>query len=196
MPALTLHLLGLALGLIYAWAATEDLRQRGSALASEAAWLVLAYSALLYTPCCGTLLSFHADWSVSYWLATERLPMLVTFCAVVSAGFSPFAGYLLGAPLARERRVTVVASLAGAAVAVCVVGSLITLSRLLVDASYVEYHNDFGTQDIAGSALGYALLWMSAIAGAASSWTVNALRHLTRNSPPAASGGVPWTLRP
>jgi hypothetical protein len=88
----------------------------------------------------------------------------------------PVAGFLLGARFARGRRPLPLLAITAASAVGSVLGCLLTLPRLLVSATYVQYHADFGTRGIAGSPLGHALLGIFAVVVGASLWCVNALR--------------------
>ena len=57
---------------------------------------------------------------------------------------------------------------------------LATAPRLSVAASHAQYHGDFGTRSLAGSPIGYALLWMSAVLAGGVIWTLHSLRRLGR----------------
>jgi len=50
--------------------------------------------------------------------------------------------------------------------------------QLGVHATYAQYHGDFGTQSVAGSTLGYSLLWMDGILLLGAGFTARALRRL------------------
>lgn len=176
VPTLVLSLSGCALGLAFAWSAGAELRQHASALQTQAAWLVLLHALLVFGPSVGYLLSFHSDWAFSYWLRANALPRGALTTAIALVSCTPFIGFLWGAGFARQRKplpLLVVTAVFGVA---CVLGCLLTLPRLLVSATYVQFHDDFGTRGIAGSPLGHALLGMTAVLVAASLWCVNSLR--------------------
>jgi hypothetical protein len=56
---------------------------------------------------------------------------------------------------------------------------LVAVRRLGIYATYAQYHGDFGTESVAGSPLGYALLWMVAVVAGAAAWTAGLLRNIT-----------------
>ncbi len=178
MPMIALILLGFCQGLLFCWAAAEDLRQRETALQSEGSWILLLYCTLVQAACTGYLLTFHGDWALSYWLSASALPGGVGAALCLMSGAAPFLGWLVASPLAKQRRTGPMLYIAAGALSVVVVGVLLTLRRLLVVGSTVEFHNEFGIRSIAGSALGYSLLWMAAIVGTATLWTMGALKRL------------------
>lgn len=186
MPLTAAILIGIDLGLWFAWAAREDLRQRPSALTSEGSWVVLAFCALIYAPMVAYLMSFHGDWCLSYGLPSELLPPLVSWGLVLLAGSSPFFGFTLGAALLRRRLLAPLSYLAAGLLAANLLFALLTLPRLLVDGSTVQFHGGFGTRGVVGSALGHSLLAMAVVVAAASWWTAISLRRsLVRSAPPA-----------
>jgi cytochrome bd-type quinol oxidase subunit 2 len=176
VPTLVLSLSGCALGLAFAWSAGAELRQQASALQTQAAWLVLLHALLVFGPCVGYLLSFHSDWAFSYWIRANALPRGALTTVIAAVSCMPFVGFLAGASLARQRKTLPLLVVTASLGLACVLGCLLTLPRLLVSATYVQYHDDFGTRGIAGSPLGHALLGMTAIVVAASLWCVNTLR--------------------
>jgi hypothetical protein len=58
--------------------------------------------------------------------------------------------------------------------------TLFFIEALTRDASYVEYHNDFGVHGLAGSALGYSLMWAVVALGGALLFTHTHLRRLAQ----------------
>ncbi len=178
MPALTLICLGLCLGGLFAWAATSDLRQRAETLQSRAAWIVALYAVLVWSPCVGLLLSFHADWSFSYLVAAQQLPTGALAAWMLVTAAMPFLGFCSAAGLARQRRVTPMLLAGGALLVLCLVAALLSVPRLLVVGSTLQFDNQFGLRNIAGSGLGYLLLHCASVTAIASVWTLGALRRV------------------
>jgi hypothetical protein len=58
----------------------------------------------------------------------------------------------------------------------------LTAGRLGIQASYAQFHGDFGTRPVAGSSLGYALLWMDALLVLGVVWTTRQVQRLARPS--------------
>jgi multisubunit Na+/H+ antiporter MnhC subunit len=176
VPTLVLSLSGLALGLAFAWSAATELRQHNSALQTQAVWIVLLHALFVFGPSVAYFLAFHSDWAFSYWLRANTLPRGALTSLTAAVTCMPVLGFLLGSGFARQRRPLPVLSVGAASLIASVLGCLLTLPRLLVSATYVQFHADFGTHSIAGSPLGHALLAMTAIVVGASLWCVNALR--------------------
>jgi hypothetical protein len=194
VPALTLISLGLCLGGLFAWAATSDLRQRADTLQSRAAWVVALYSLLVWSPCIGLLLSFHADWSFSYLVAAQELPTGALAAWMLLTAAMSFLGFSSAASLARQRRVTPLLLAGGAILVLCLIAALLTVPRLLVVGSTLQFDNQFGLRNIAGSGLGYMLLHCASVTAVASVWTLGALRRTHSAASPAASSALPHSI--
>ena len=182
MPALSLPVLGFALGVLLSWSAAEPLRQTERATQSDAMWIVTLFGLLIHAPCAAYLLTYSTDWCLAYMAAPHTLPPgLLPALGAVNLVAVP-AGFLAGASGARRGQLLPPLQWAAAALGVILINTLVFWSRLSVEASYVEFHNDFGVSSIAGSALGYALLWMALIVTASILWTQRTLRHSSHPS--------------
>jgi hypothetical protein len=197
---------GFLLGMVFAWSAADEQKLGRSPLQSEAAWVVLAFGIVVFGPSAGTLVSFHGDWSLSFWWPVEALPAPVLAFSVLCCALAPLVGFSMGVALLRRRQPLVLLYVAAAALLGCAGASLFILPRLLVEASYLEFHSGigggfggvgFGARPIAGSALGYSLLWMSALVSGVSVWTAQALRRWPQRHPEPFETHLPGrTLRP
>ncbi|HEY3593645.1 MAG TPA: hypothetical protein VGL13_07220, partial [Polyangiaceae bacterium] len=56
-------------------------------------------------------------------------------------------------------------------VVVALVSIAATADRLGVQGSYAQFHGDFGTRPVAGSSLGYGLLWVDVVLVLGIAWT-------------------------
>ena len=61
--------------------------------------------------------------------------------------------------------------------------TLLLFPRLSVQATYAQYHGDFGTRPVAGTPLGWALVWFGAVVLVATLYVVSALRGLEGKRP-------------
>jgi hypothetical protein len=170
--------MGLCLGFGFAWCAASEVRGHASVLQTQAAWIVLLHALLVFGPASGYLLSFHTDWVFSYWFKSGSLPRGALTSLILVCTATPFLGFLAASPAARQRRPMPLLYATGACLAACFVGGMLTLPRLLVNATYVQFHDDFGTRSVAGSPLGYALLGIVGILAGSSLWCANTLRNL------------------
>src|SRR5690606_28518766 len=163
MPVVSLPLLGLALGVGLSWSAGEKLRNAGGFPTEETFRCVLLFSALVPTPLAACLLIFHPDWCLSYTVAPGALPQGTLALAAAANLIAVPLGFVLGrGPSSRGDAPQV---LLRASVPLLVVALLAGSfwMPLSVEATYSQYENDFGTHGLAGSVLGYTLLWMALV---------------------------------
>lgn len=179
MPAPTAPLIGFALGVAFAWAASDELaRSAGSAATTRSFVLVTLFSLLCFAPISAYFLAFAPDWSYAYFVDSQRLPSAVDIGLALLNVASVPVGFAVAARSASAKRLGPLLRLGGVPALGAVIFLLGSLPRLSVQATYAQYHGDFGTRSVAGSPLGYALLWMAAVLGAAIAWTVHSLRLL------------------
>jgi hypothetical protein len=88
------------------------------------------------------------------------------------------AGFLLASRAAAARKPATVFRIVAVPALIAVALMLLVFRRLGVYATYAQYHGDFGVESVAGSPLGYALLWMAAIVAGGIWWTLRLLRRL------------------
>jgi len=180
MPAFVTPFLGFALGVACAWAAVGDLGRSTSGLGGRALLLTTAFALLVFAPVAGYFLAFEPDWSFAYFVDSERLPTAVPIAVVLLAASSVPGGFLSAVGDARARRLGRVLRKGAVPALLAAIAVLATFSRLSVHANYAQYHGDFGTRGVAGSPLGYALIWMLAVLGGATAWTLRALQRMSR----------------
>jgi hypothetical protein len=183
MLAPTAPLLGFVLGIAFAWAASDELaRSSGSGATSRSLVLVTLFSLLCFAPIIAYFLAFAPDWSYAYLIDTQRLPSAVDLGLALLSVASVPSGFALAARASGAKRLGSLLRLAAFPALLAVVFLLACLPRLGVHATYAQYHGDFGTRSVAGSPLGYALLWMAFVLTASIAWTARYLRMI-------ASGG-------
>lgn len=180
MPAPLVPLVGFALGAAFAWAARDDLAGAGSRLVSPSLAVVLLFALLVFLPACGYFLVFEPAWAYFYILEGARRFSALNLLTLMSAIASLPAGFLAASAPARAQRPLDVARLALIPAAVALVVVLSGLPRLAVRASYTQYHGDFGTEPLAGSSLGWAVLWATLVVTAAAIYTAVYLRRFGR----------------
>lgn len=178
MPALTLLLLGVALGALFAWSASEELQQRQSLSESNATSIVAAFSLLVYAPSASYLLSYNPDWSVGYWFDAMRLPNIVFALAALTLASAPLLGYWLAAPASSDRTGWQSLTLGGASILFLLLNTLVGLRRLMLTGNFRQFQDDYGMQSLAGSPLGYTILWTMLVLAVLTFWTHGTLRRL------------------
>ncbi len=170
---------GALLGLAFARAAHGVLaRANTPPYASPAFALVGAFGLLVFAPVSGFSVAMSPDWTLAYIIDSQRVPaMAETLCVILAALTVPL-GFLWGAALSIRRRLNVlarrIAILSCGSVALCAV----LWKRMAVQATYAQFHGDFGIRPIAGTELGYAVMWMLILLGLASTWTLFSLVKL------------------
>jgi hypothetical protein len=181
MPAPVAPLLGFVVGILFAWAAADDLA-RTALPTSRSLIVVAAFGLLVHAPIAAYFLATAPDWSWAYLLSAERLPMALGFGWVLLTAASVPAGFAAAARPAAAKRLSHLVRI-GALPAILAAAFLAAaFRRLEVDGSYAQYHGDFGTRPVAGSSLGWALLWMCAVLTGGIAWTLRCLRMLSRRA--------------
>lgn len=178
MPAPIAPFLGWVVGLTFAWAASEPSARSSAAPTGKTLLVVILFSLLVYAPICSYFLAFAPDWSYAYLIDSERLPSAVDLGLVLVNAASVPVGFLLGARHIKGRALNSLTRLAFVPSVLTLLFLAVTIKRLGVEASYAQYHGDFGIQPLAGSPLGYAVLWMLAVLTGAVAWTSHCLRKL------------------
>jgi hypothetical protein len=164
VPAPLAPLIGLLIGLWFAWSASEVLAKApGSGITSRALLVVILFSLLVFAPATSYFLAFAPDWSYAYFIDTERLPSAVDLSLVLVNAASVPSGFVWGSRAARARSLPRLAKLSFPPGILALVFLAVAMQRLGIEASYAQFHGDFGTRPIPGSPLGYAILWMWAV---------------------------------
>lgn len=179
MPVVVAPLIGFSLGVLFAWAARAELSRTGTGATSRALVVVSLFGLLVYAPACGYLSANFPDWSFAYLFDAEKRSPASDMAIVLVDAVSAPLGFLL---LARAAATGRTAALARAAAIPALFGSLFSLAllgRLRVYATYAQFHGDFGTSPTTGSPLGWALLWMGAVAVGGALWTLHVLRRFS-----------------
>jgi hypothetical protein len=172
-------LIGFSLGIAFAWAAADELaRSDGTGASSKSLVLVTLFSLLVFAPIAAYFLAFAPDWSYAYLIDSQRLPSAVDLALALLNAASVPAGFAVAARRASAKRLGSLLRLAAVPGLILLVFLLLSLQRLSVHATYAQFHGDFGTRSVAGSPLGYALLWMASILGASIAWTIRWLRAI------------------
>jgi hypothetical protein len=182
MPVAVAPLVGIALGVLFAWAGMEELARVGGGAGSKALVVAALFGTFVFAPACGYFQAFFPDWSYAYWLDTQQRPIALDLALVVVDGVSVPLGLSLFAKSAASRRTPALAR--GIAIPSFVAGLslLAMLPRLRIFGTYAEFHGDFGTEPLTGSPVGYALIWMIGIVAGAVMWTLQVLRRLSEPS--------------
>jgi hypothetical protein len=181
MPAPLAPLVGFALGVVFAWWAREELArsQLSAGIGSRSLVIVSLFATLVFAPIGSYFLAFEADWSYAYFIDTRRIPSALQLALALLDAASVPVGFVVAASYARARKLVAVLTLGTPPVLLGLIGIAAFAGRLSIQASYAQFHGDFGTRPVAGSPLGYALLWMDSLLVVASIWTIHQVQRLT-----------------
>lgn len=176
MPILFAPVVGLVLGVVFAWVAREEFaRDEGPLIASRPVGIVTAFAILVYAPIVGYFVTFHGDWAYLYVWAWSRIPSAVDLALVLLACASIPMGLLASSHAARTKRLGTMVWFGGAPTVFAAGLFAWSARRLSVSATYAQFHGDFGTEPIASSALGRGVLWMAIVGTLGITWTVRSL---------------------
>jgi hypothetical protein len=176
-------LIGLALGVAFAWIAAPELsRDEGPIVASRPFAIVVAFAALVWLPVVGYFVAFHGDWAYLYLVAWRSVPSAIDLGLVLLSGAAIVLGFWLVIRPVRKRRFGPVVVMLVAPVTIAVAGLTIAARRLAVSGTYAQFRGDFGTHPIGSSPLGQVVLVMGAILVLAVAWTARALSRITAES--------------
>ncbi|HMR09227.1 MAG TPA: hypothetical protein PKA88_25780 [Polyangiaceae bacterium] len=174
MPALVFPLLGFVIGLGLARIASGE---RGSTTESRDVVLAACFGAVLLGPTTAFLFALSPDWCLSYRVDSRRLPGFFPALLALGSACGPVLGVVCARALSWSRRPRLLWQLfaltLGSIAALLLVGS----ARLGRVASYTQFHDDFGVRPVAGSPLGYALLWLFSIVAVGVALTARGIRR-------------------
>ena len=140
--------------------------------------IVSLFSLLVFAPVCAYFAAFAPDWSYAYLIDSHRLPGAVDLAVILVDVASVPIGFGLAVRRGRERRPGTYGRVAALPLLLCATFIVAAFPQLGVHATYAQYHGDFGMRSVAGSPLGYALLWMDGILVLGASYTARMLRRL------------------
>jgi len=142
--------------------------------------LITLFATIVFAPIAAYFLAFEADWSYAYFIDTRRIPSALQLALVLVDAASVPVGFVVAASYARSRKLVPLFTLGTSPALFALACVAVAAGRLGIQASYAQFHGDFGTRPVAGSSLGYALLWMDTLLVAGAVWTTRQLQRLTR----------------
>jgi hypothetical protein len=182
VPAPTAPLIGFVLGVAFAWASSGELtRVGGSGVATRSLVVVSVFALVVFGPVAAYFLAVAPDWAYAYLVDSQRVPAAFDLGLLLLDVASVPIGFLLAARRASAQKVTPLLELGAVPLALVLTFFVVASRRLSVQATYGEFHGDFGTHTLAGSPLGYALLWMNLMLAGGVAWTVRCLRTFGRS---------------
>ena len=180
MPAFIAPLVGFSIGILFSWAAGEELTRASGALGSTRSLaVVVLFSFLIYGPMAGYFLAYATDWSLAYLFDGRHLPsamMLVGMLldiAVVPVGFA------VGASQVRQRKLMALLPMGVVPLALAAVVVGVLARRLALYGTYAQVQRGGSADPLPGSPVGYAVLWFLLCLLAGIAWTTRELRLLS-----------------
>jgi hypothetical protein len=184
VPALVGPFVALALGAALAWLGRADASREDEESVRARVRVVALFAALVVAPAFGYFLLFAGDWSLFYLAESKRIPSALGLLLVMLDASLVVAGFALGHAAARRRAPRALVALVAAPAGVAAAMVAAFLPKLRVDGTYLQVTARFGTKPVAGSPLGFALVWMGAMLAAGLYVTARALSE--RPTPPPA----------
>jgi hypothetical protein len=166
MPVLSVPLLGFALGAGLYWSAARELARPIRPIAGTSLLIATVLGLFAYGPAAALVLEAEPDWSYAYLIPADQLPRWVAPWLVLVAALSVPLGF--GAALRACRgRSAFVKRWFWVPFALGVTPLVLFGRRLALQASFEQFHGDFGVRQLIGGPLGYLLLWsLLGLAGA------------------------------
>jgi hypothetical protein len=158
VPALSAPLLGFALGAGLYWSAARELARPIRPVAGASLLVATILGLFVYAPAIALLLEAEPDWGYAYLVPAEALPRWLRPWLILMSAASVPLGF--GAALRVCRgRVSFVKSWFWVPAAAGLLPLAAASPRLAVQASFEQFHGDFGVHQLIGGPLGYLLLW-------------------------------------
>lgn len=159
MPAFAAPLMGFALGAGLFWSVASELARPIRPVAGHAVLIAGGLGLFAYAPAVALLLGAEPDWAYAYLLPSAALPRWLGHILVLGAASSVPLGFALAMRACRGR-----ARFARIwfwlPFALAVLPLLALAPRLAVQATYEQFHGDFGMQPLLGGPLGFLLGWL------------------------------------
>ena len=159
-------MLGFALGAGLYWSVARELARPIRPVAGASLVVAGILGLFVYAPAVALLLEAEPDWGYAYLIPADQLPrwlapIIVLLAAVsVPLGFGAAMRACQGRPAFVKQWFWVPCSLG-------LLPLVATAPRLALQASFEQFHGDFGVRQLVGGPLGYLLLWsLSGLGGA------------------------------
>ncbi|HEX6276573.1 MAG TPA: hypothetical protein VFZ53_26205 [Polyangiaceae bacterium] len=176
---LTAPFAGFALGTLFAWLSREDLvRGAPAMLAVRSLVIVTLYALLVFGPAAAYFLVFEPAWAAAYLLEAGSHARAFDVVLAVLVPSSVVVGFLVTGHAIRRHRAAAALRIGAPVALVALALTLLLFPRLSVQATYAQYHGDFGTRPVAGTSLGWALVWFGTIVLVATLYVASVLRAL------------------
>jgi hypothetical protein len=163
VPALVGPFLALALGAALAWLGRAEAPREDDGVRRARLAVAALFGALVYAPACAYFLVFAGDWALFYLADSRGVPSALELLLVVIDAGLVVAGFAAGYLAARRRAEVALFTLMVAPATIAAALTLAFVPRLRLEGTYHQVTARFGTQPLAGSPTGWAVLWMDAM---------------------------------
>jgi len=178
MPILLAPPLAFALGVLFSWAAENELtRSTNSLLTSHALQVVISFSLLIFLPCFGYFLWFAPDWTLVYFIDTRHVSSALLLVLALTVSALLVAGFTVGAWCVRHKHTVALLPWMTVPLALGAIAVTIASRRLSVYGTYIQVKRGLGAAPLAGSTTGVAIVWLTTCLSLAAAWTTHQLRR-------------------
>jgi len=178
VPAPIGPLVGLALGALFAWLEHDGSPRGKGSLTLPALIFVALFGLLVFAPAAAYFIAYEPDWAYAYMVDPSRRLGALHAALLLGDVASVPLGFALCQRSTHGPTTAVLARVAGAPLVLVGVFLIVLFPRLSVQATFAQFHGDFGTRPVAGGSLGIALIWTTIVLGLATAWTSYALRRM------------------
>jgi len=186
MPAFIGPFVGFALGAALAWLGRREAERASERSAGARAAVAALFGALVVAPVCAYFLVFAPDWAFAYLVDARRVPSAVDLLLVLLDAGLVVVGFVAAERALRRRARRALTLSVAIPMALALALALAFLPKLRREGTYHQVRSDFGTQPVAGSPLGYAILWMNAMLVVGFALSVRSLADRPRPQSPSA----------
>jgi hypothetical protein len=151
-------------------------------LAVRSLVIVTLYALFVFGPAAAYFLVFEPAWASAYLLDAGSHARAFDVALAVLVPASVVGGFLVTGHAIRRHRPAAALRIGAPVGLVALALTLLLFPRLSVHATYAQYHGDFGTRPVAGTSLGWALVWFGTIVLVATLYVASALRGLEGKS--------------
>jgi hypothetical protein len=194
VPAFAGPLVGFSLGVALAWLGRAAAERDDDRRRARRTLLVALFAALVFAPACAYFVLFAPDWAIAYLIDQRAVPSAAILALLLADAGAVVAGFVAGRYAGQRRAVRALAVLGILPASIAVLLVLAFLRELLIDGTFHEVLNHFGTRPVLGGPLGYAVAWMDAMIALGFALTARALGD-PAGAPSASAGDRPGPTR-
>jgi len=163
MPAFMGPFVGFALGAALAWLGRREGERVDERSHGARVGVAALFALLVMAPVCAYFLIFTPDWAFAYLVDSRKIPSAVELTLVMLTAGAVVVGFIAAERAHKKRSFRALALAAGVPSAIALAEVLIFFPKLRIEGSFHQVESGFGTQSVAGTPLGYAILWMSSM---------------------------------